>query len=146
MGNLQGLNGATVGFSAAGGPEEATEEEDMRGCKGCARRWPKSGLSWGCARSRRWRREPRLFNEGYGFGKQGNSWRLCLLEKASFLPTILFQFWIDHYRLCSFVLHLLPLVVTQEQLDCAKEAIESTVLMNLESRAKVTCLCLVIML
>jgi hypothetical protein len=26
MGDLQGLNGATVGFSAAGGPE------DMRGC------------------------------------------------------------------------------------------------------------------
>uniref|UniRef100_A0A804LZQ7 Uncharacterized protein n=1 Tax=Zea mays TaxID=4577 RepID=A0A804LZQ7_MAIZE len=37
-------------------------------------------------------------------------------------------------------------LVTQEQLDCAKEAIKSTVLMNLESRAKVTCLCLVIML
>ncbi|ONL94775.1 hypothetical protein ZEAMMB73_Zm00001d028119 [Zea mays] len=65
MGNLQGLNGATVGFSAAGGPEEATEEEDMRGCKGCARRWPKSGLSWGCARSRRWRRGESLHHTAH---------------------------------------------------------------------------------
>ncbi|ONL96628.1 hypothetical protein ZEAMMB73_Zm00001d028645 [Zea mays] len=122
MGDLQGLNGATVGFSAADGPEETTEEEDMRGCKGCARRWLKSGLSWGCARSRRWRRgeslhhvahvtkarppisvyncmhcklgvcralEPRLFNEGYGFGSRGTpgdcaSWKRLLSCQLSY--------------------------------------------------------------
>jgi hypothetical protein len=31
MGDLQDPNGATVGFSAAGGAEGAAEEEDMRG-------------------------------------------------------------------------------------------------------------------
>jgi hypothetical protein len=65
MGDLQGLNGATVGFSAVGGPKEATEEEDMRGCEGCARRWPKSGLSWGCARPRRWRRGESLHHAAH---------------------------------------------------------------------------------
>ncbi|AQK74553.1 hypothetical protein ZEAMMB73_Zm00001d017933 [Zea mays] len=35
MGDLQGLNGATVGFSAAGGPEEATEEENIFGSRVC---------------------------------------------------------------------------------------------------------------
>uniref|UniRef100_A0A804QHV3 Uncharacterized protein n=1 Tax=Zea mays TaxID=4577 RepID=A0A804QHV3_MAIZE len=55
--------------------------------------------------------EPRLFNEGYGFGSRGT-----------------------------------PRDFTQEQLDCAKHAIKSAVLMNLESRAQVTCLFLVIVL
>ncbi|AQK51415.1 hypothetical protein ZEAMMB73_Zm00001d044366 [Zea mays] len=78
-------------------------------------------------------REPRLFNGGYGFGSRGTlgdcaSWKRllsCQLSYFKFGLTIIVR---------SFVLHLLPLVVTQEQLDCAKEAIKSTVLMNLESR------------
>lgn len=68
--------------------------------------------------------------------QQGNSWRLRLLEKVSFLSIILFPLWIDHYHSHSFVLHLLPPVVTQEQLDRAKEATKSAVLMNLESRVQ----------
>ncbi|ONM14714.1 hypothetical protein ZEAMMB73_Zm00001d002587 [Zea mays] len=76
-------------WPAAGGPEEATEEEDMRGYEGCARWWPKSGISWGYAWPRRWRREPRLFNEGYGFGCRGTpgdcaSWKRLLSCQLSY--------------------------------------------------------------
>ncbi|AQK87788.1 putative mitochondrial-processing peptidase subunit alpha-2 chloroplastic/mitochondrial [Zea mays] len=55
--------------------------------------------------------------------------------KGFFLASFLFLFWVDHYQSQSFVLHVLPPVVTQEQLDRAKEATKSAVLMNLESRS-----------
>jgi hypothetical protein len=45
----------------------------------------------------------------------------------------LLLFWIDHYHSHSFFfLHLLRHVVTQEQLDHAKEATKSAILMNLD--------------
>ncbi|ONM60154.1 hypothetical protein ZEAMMB73_Zm00001d022340 [Zea mays] len=79
----------------------------MRGCEGCARRWPKLGLSWGCAQSRRRRQgeslhhamhvtkarppnlEPILFNEGYGFSSRGTpgdcaSWKRLLSCQLSY--------------------------------------------------------------
>jgi hypothetical protein len=77
--------------------------------------------------------EPRLFIEGCGFGSRGtpgdcDSWKMFPCQSSCF-----------HSGL-TIIIHIpLPPAVTQEQLDRAKEATKSAVLMNLESRVHCSC-------
>ena len=73
--------------------------------------------------------------------QQVNSLRLQLLEKVSFFTIISIYFHIgltviSHIPFSSV---FLPRIVSQEQLDRAKEATKSAVLMNLESRVHCSC-------
>lgn len=58
---------------------------------------------------------------------KGSSLYLCSIKTF-------FHIGLDIISHISFVLCLLPLLVSQEQLDRAKEATKAAVLMNLESR------------
>ena len=87
--------------------------------------------------------EPRLLVKGCGFGSRWtpwdcNSWKRfpsCLSSQIRIYFHIALTDQSHSFLFCFF----LPLIVSQEQLDRAKEATKSAILMNLESRVHCSC-------
>ena len=87
--------------------------------------------------------EPRLLVKGCGFGSRWTPWDCNSWKRfASCLSSqirIYFHIGLTVISHIPFSSVFLPRIVSQEQLDRAKEATKSAVLMNLESRVHCSC-------